>query len=106
MLNLLNLIEIFAVALAPHVVAMDEPERRGIDAVAQATAINRAVREEVAEVAVAVSRPNLGPDHPVRGVPQLIDVAETIGLVKLGHLQPDSNLSDDAKRGSPETMST
>jgi nucleoside-diphosphate-sugar epimerase len=32
--------------------------------------------------------------------------AETIGLVKLGHPQPDSNLSDDAKRGSPETMST
>jgi uncharacterized protein YbjT (DUF2867 family) len=32
--------------------------------------------------------------------------AETIGLVKLGHPQPDANLSDDAKRGSPETMST
>jgi hypothetical protein len=33
MLNLLNLIEIFAVALALHVVAMDESERRGIDAI-------------------------------------------------------------------------
>ena len=54
MLNLLNLIEIFAVALALHVVAMDEPERRGIDAVAQATAISGAIREDVAEVAVAV----------------------------------------------------
>ena len=54
MLNLLNLIEIFAVALALHVVAMNEPERRGIDAVAQATAISRAIREDVAEVAVAV----------------------------------------------------
>ena len=30
MSNLLNLIEIFAVALALHVVAMDEPERRGM----------------------------------------------------------------------------
>jgi hypothetical protein len=30
---------------------MDKPERRGIDAVAQATAIRRAVREDVAEVA-------------------------------------------------------
>jgi hypothetical protein len=49
---------------------------------------------------------NLGPDHPMGGVPQLVDVSETIGLVKLGHPQPDSNLSDDAKRGSPETMST
>src|SRR3546814_6968828 len=31
---------------------------------------------------------------------------EAIGLAKLGHPQPDSNLSDDAKRGSLETMST
>jgi hypothetical protein len=54
MLNLLNLIEIFAVALALHVVAMYEPERCGIDAVAQATAISRAIGEEMAEVAVAV----------------------------------------------------
>ena len=54
MLNLINLIEIFAVALALHVVAMDEPERRGIDAVAQATAISGAIREDVTEVAVAV----------------------------------------------------
>jgi hypothetical protein len=54
MLDLLNLIEIFAVALALHVIAMDEPERRGIDAVAQATAISRAIWEDVAEVAVAV----------------------------------------------------
>jgi hypothetical protein len=54
MLNLFNLIEIFAVTLALHVVAMDEPERRRIDAVAQATAISRAIREDMAEVAVTV----------------------------------------------------
>jgi len=29
-----------------------------------------------------------------------------MGLVKLGQPQPDSNLSLDAKSGSPETMST
>jgi hypothetical protein len=33
-------------------------------------------------------------------------LAGSIGLVKLGHPQPDSNLSVDAKSGSPETMST
>jgi hypothetical protein len=33
MLNLLNLIEIFAVALALHLIAMDESERRAFDAV-------------------------------------------------------------------------
>jgi len=54
MLNLLNLIEILSVAFALHVVAMDEPERRGSDAVAQATAIGRAIREDVAEMAIAV----------------------------------------------------
>ena len=32
--------------------------------------------------------------------------AGSIGLVKLGQPQPDSNLSDEANSGSPETMST
>src|SRR4051812_35865983 len=80
MSNLLNLIEIFAVALALHIVAMDEPERRGIDAVAQATAISGAVVEDVAEVAVAVGRSDLGPGHPMGGVPQLVDVCGNDGL--------------------------
>src|SRR5262249_40965982 len=48
----------------------------------------------------------LGPDHPMGGFRNSLMFAETIGLVKLGHPRPDSNLSDDAKRGSPETMST
>jgi hypothetical protein len=55
MLNLLNLIEIFAVALALYVVAMDEPERRGIDAIAQATAISGAIWEDVADRARTTS---------------------------------------------------
>src|SRR3546814_8388922 len=33
-------------------------------------------------------------------------LAGTIGLVKLGQPQPDSNLSEEANSGSPETMST
>src|SRR5262252_4239812 len=85
MLNVLNLIEIFAVTFALHVVAMDEPERRGIDAVAQAASISRAIREDVAEVAVAVGRPDLGPDHPMGGVPQLVDVC---GNDRLGKTRP------------------
>jgi hypothetical protein len=32
--------------------------------------------------------------------------ADTIGLVKLGQPQPESNLSAEANSGSPETMST
>jgi hypothetical protein len=30
----------------------------------------------------------------------------SVGLVKLGQPEPESNLSDDANSGSPETMST
>jgi hypothetical protein len=33
-------------------------------------------------------------------------LAGSIGLVKLGQPQPDSNLSAEANSGSPETMST
>jgi len=55
MLNLLNLIEIFAIAFAFHILARDESERCGIDAVALATAIRWAIQEDVTEVAVAVS---------------------------------------------------
>jgi hypothetical protein len=29
-----------------------------------------------------------------------------MGLVKLGHPHPESNLSDEANKGSPDTMST
>ena len=32
--------------------------------------------------------------------------AGSIGLVKLGQPHPDSYLSDEAKSGSPDTMST
>ena len=35
-----------------------------------------------------------------------LTLAGSIGLVKLGQPQPDSNLSAEANSGSPETMST
>jgi hypothetical protein len=90
----------------PRPPMLDEPERRGIDAVAQATVISRAVREGVAEGLspwVDLTSVLIIPWEVSRNS---LMFAETIGLVKLGHPQPDSNLSDDAKRGSPETMST
>ncbi|MEC0271310.1 hypothetical protein [Paenibacillus anseongense] len=40
-------------------------------------------------VAVAVSGSNFGPYHPMEGVPQLVDVAETIGFVKHDHPKED-----------------
>ena len=64
-----------AVALALEVVERDEAQRRGVDAVAQAARLGRAVGEHVAEVAVPVGRTDLGPDHAVAGVRVLHHVA-------------------------------
>src|SRR5215813_8755022 len=87
MLNLLHLIEIFAVALALHVVTMDEPERCGIDAVAQATAIRRAIGKDVPKVAVAMCGSDFGPDHSMGDVAQHVDVR---GNDWLGEARPSA----------------
>ena len=62
------------VALGFHVVTVDESQRSRIDAVAQAAAISRAIREHKVEVAVAMGRANLGATHAVRSVAELVDV--------------------------------
>src|SRR5437588_5183541 len=66
--SLLHLVEIGAIAFGLHIVAVDEPQRGGIDAVTQAAAIPRAVGDDVAEMAVAVGRTYLRADHAVRAV--------------------------------------
>jgi hypothetical protein len=50
-----------------------------------AAAIDGTIRENVAEMAVAVRRAHLGADHAVRGVAQLSDVG---GLNRLGEARP------------------
>ena len=52
----------------------DEAQRSGVDAIAQAAAIARAIVEDVAEMAVAVGRADLGADHAVRDVAQFVDI--------------------------------
>src|SRR5271166_4533032 len=64
-----------AVTLALQVIERDEAQRRGVDAVAHAARLARAVGEHVAKVAVPVRRPDLRPDHAVALVGVLDHVA-------------------------------
>jgi len=60
----------------------------------------------VAEMAVAVverTSVRIMPWLPSRSS---CTCAASMGFVKLGQPQPDSNLSEEANSGSPETMST
>lgn len=105
----LHLIEIGRVPFRSHCVAMDEAQRgRGVDAVAQTTAVAQTVEENVAEMAVRMGGTHLGADHidGSRRVPFADVRVLDLVLVKLGQPQASSNLSDEAKSGSPETMST
>jgi len=50
--------------------------------------------------------PHLEALHEKASIFLLNDVVRSRGLVKLGHPVPESNLSEELKRGSPETIST
>jgi hypothetical protein len=106
LIDILHLVEIVAVAFSLHVVAMDEPQGRGVDAVAQTRPGRGAVGKDVAQMAVAMGGAHLRPDHAEADVTQLDDMGGSIGLVKLGQPQPLSYLSEEANSGSPETTST
>jgi hypothetical protein len=83
---------------------MDEPHRCRVDAIAQSAALRRPVSEDVAEMAVGVRRAHL--DASLAQIGRSFTLASSIGLVKLGQPLPESNLSDDANSGSPDTTST
>jgi hypothetical protein len=53
----------------------------------QAAAIDRSVRENVAEMAIAMCRTHFGQDHAMAGVAQLIHVC---ALVRLGEARPST----------------
>lgn len=74
--SILHLIHIGAVALGLHLVAGNEPQVRGVDAVPKPATIHRPVGEHVAEVAFPKGRADLGPDHPMRRVAQLVDTGD------------------------------
>ena len=105
--DVLHLVQVGRIALGLHVVAMDEPKRRRVDAVAQSAAVLRPVRKYMAEMAVAVRRAHLGARVIACVVSRTsLTLAGSMGRVKLGQPEPESNLSDETNSGSPETTST
>jgi len=56
----LHLIQISPIAFGLHVVAVDEPQRGRVDAIAQTASIRRTIGKDVPEMAVAVRRTHLG----------------------------------------------
>ena len=64
---------------------MDEAQRGRVDAVAQTTAVARAVGENVAEMAVRMGGTHLGADHVVARVVPFADVR---GLDRFGEAWP------------------
>src|SRR6185295_5035703 len=66
-------------------VLVHEPQRRRVDAVAQAAAIARTIVEDMSQMAVAVRRAYLGADHAMRIVVELLYVG---GLDRLREAWP------------------
>src|SRR3990167_3828028 len=84
MSGLLDLIEIFAISFALHLVARNEAKRRGVNAVAQTSAIGGTVREYMTEMTVGVHRSDFRPHHTVRAVAQLVHICCNDGLGEAG----------------------
>ena len=75
-----HLVQVSPITLGLHLVAMDEPQRGRVDAIAQSAAVARPVGKYVPEMAVAVRRAHLGARHAVRSVLQFVDVGRFNGL--------------------------
>ena len=103
--DLFYLIQIRPVAFGFHVVAMDEPQRGRVDTIAQATPINRAIVKHMPKMTIAMRERTSVRVIPCALSRNSLTLADSIGLVKLG--QPTQlYLSDEANKGSPDTMST
>src|SRR5262247_445835 len=83
-IGILHLVEVSPITLGLHIVAMDEPQRGRVDAIAQSAVVARPVGKYVPEMAVAVRRAHLGARHAVRDVTQLVDIGWFNGLGKTG----------------------
>src|SRR5262245_13930568 len=64
----LEQLEVGAVALALEFIKRNEAQGCGINAIAQAALLARAIGKDMAEMAVAMTGTNLGPNHAMGGV--------------------------------------
>src|SRR5262249_32253830 len=83
-IEILHLVQVSPITLGLHIIAMDEPQRGRVDAIAQSAAVARPVGKYVPEMAVAVSRAHLGARHAVRSVPEFVDIGRLNGLGEAG----------------------
>src|SRR5215468_11326470 len=81
---ILHLVQVSPITLGLHIIAMDEPQRGRIDAIAQSAAVARPVGKDVPEMAVTVRRPHLGARHAMRGVPKFVNMGRLNGLGEAG----------------------
>src|SRR6187402_2381702 len=66
--------DVLAVAFLLEIGDGNETQRCRVDAIAQATLVTGAVREDVAQVAVTVRRTHFGADHAVGDIAPLFDI--------------------------------
>src|SRR5262245_53555047 len=78
----LHLVQVTRVTLGLHVVAGNEAQRRGVDAVAQAAAVLGAVGKDMTQMAVAMRRAHLGAAFP--GIRALVHVGGVEGPREAG----------------------
>src|SRR5262249_12318583 len=78
------LVQVSTVPLGFHVVAMDEPQRGRVDAIAQPTPVPWTVGKYVPKMAVRVGRSHFGANHAVGSVPQFVNIRGFNGLGEAG----------------------
>ena len=83
-----HLVYVISIALGLHIVAMDEPQRGRVDAIAQSAAVARPVGKYVPEMAVAVRRAHLVRAAPCEVSRSSLMLSGSMGLVKLGQPHP------------------
>ena len=96
----------FTVAFPLQVGYGDEPQGRGIDAVAESPGLGGTVAEDVSEMGIGARASHLGPTMPKeRSLLSMRAFSET-GFEKAGQPQPESNLSSEENRACPLITST
>jgi hypothetical protein len=76
--------ELIAITFGLHVIAVNEAQRSRVDAVAQTTTVSGTIGEHMSQMAVSMSRANLGANHTVTGITQLIDIQRLDRLSETG----------------------
>src|SRR5215212_462383 len=86
----------FPIPLALQLIEVDKAQRGRVDAVTHSACLNRAIGEDVPQVAVAVGRTHFGPNHPVARIAALDNV---LGIDRLDKARPSGAAFKLVERG-------